>query len=117
MIIDVIVRGESKLNMRNSFHSRLSTAQDLLDDMMASSCFHLCADVPDLVRKAESGAPFCLTPGKSLGGLLIMHPLFIVSSLSITKVQQRCNMREALRWIAERIGIGQAQSLLNVRPI
>jgi hypothetical protein len=115
MIIDVIISCASKLNIRNSFHSHMSTAQDLVDDMVASLCFHLCADVPDLVRNVESGAPFCLTPGKSLGGLLLMHPLFIVSSLSITKVQQCHNMREALVWIANRMGIGQAQSLLKVR--
>jgi len=115
MIIDVIISCASKLNMRNSFQPQVSTAQDLVDDIAASLCFHLCADVPDLVRNAESGAPFCLTPGKSLGGLLLMHPLFIVSGLSITKVQQRRNMREALVWIADQMGIGQAQSLLKVR--
>jgi hypothetical protein len=114
MIVDGMISCASKLNIRNSFHSQLSTAQDLVDDMAASACFHLCADVPDLVRNAESGAPFRLTPGKSLGGLLFMHPLFIVSSLSITKTQQRHNMRNALVWIADRMGIGQARSLLTV---
>ncbi|KAF2810506.1 uncharacterized protein BDZ99DRAFT_313898 [Mytilinidion resinicola] len=113
MIIDVIFSCASKLNMRNSFQPQVSTAQDLVDDIAASLCFHLCADVPDLVRNAESGAPFCVTPGKSLGGLLLMHPLFIASGLSITKVQQRRNMREALVWIADHMGIGQAQSLLK----
>ena len=115
MIIDVIISCASKLNMRNSFHSQFFAAQDLVDDMAASLCFHLCADVPNLVQNAESGAPFCLTPAKSLGGLLLMYPLFIVSSLSITKVQQRHNMTKALVWIAERMGIGQAQWLLKVR--
>jgi hypothetical protein len=114
LIIDAMISCASKLNMRNSFHSQASIAQDLIDDMSASLCFHLCADVPGLVQNAESGAPFCLTPGKSLGGLLLMHPLFTVSELSITKERQRLDMGEALAWIADWMGLGQARSLLKV---
>ncbi|KAF2489134.1 hypothetical protein BU16DRAFT_567316 [Lophium mytilinum] len=114
MIIDAIIDCASKLNLRNFLQPQISTAQDLVDDIAASLCFHLCADVPNMVQNAESGAPFRLTPGKSLGGLLLMQPLFKVSGLSITKVQQRRIMREALVWIADQMGIGQAQLLLKV---
>ncbi|KAF2665556.1 hypothetical protein BT63DRAFT_428514, partial [Microthyrium microscopicum] len=112
-VIDTIINCASKLGMKSSLHSLISTAHDLVDDIAASLCFHLCADAPGLVRNAETGAPLCLAPGKSLGGLLLIQPIFIVSCLSLTPRKQRLRMNEALSWIADQMGIGQARLLLK----
>lgn len=90
--------------------------QGLVDDLCASIPFHLIADLPCCLQ--SSGTIDNLhAPGKALGGLVLMYPLYVASILPLVPVDQRTWMKGRLRWIGKHMGIRQAIMLANVRLV
>jgi hypothetical protein len=86
-----------------------SDVQDLATDIASSVPFHL----------TNFGSPWelnSMTPGRSVGGLLLLHPLFVASMRSAVSPDLRAYFRRVLAWIAEHMGIGQAAIFAKVRP-
>jgi len=52
--------------------------------------------------------------GKPVGGLLLMHPLYVVTQMSIVSEDMKQYARRTLEWIGEEMGIGEAIVLANV---
>jgi hypothetical protein len=61
-----------------------------------------------------SSSPGIITPGKSVGGLLILHPLTVSSTLSVVSLEMQTHFRNCLAWIGDNMGIGQATLLAKV---
>ena len=55
-----------------------------------------------------------VNPGRSVGGLLLMHPIYVASKLPIVPQQMREYLENCLEWIAMYMGIGQASLLAKV---
>ena len=83
-------------------------------ELVASIPFHLAEDLQVFLQD-ESAAARKIKPGKSVGGLLLLHPLCIASKLSIVPPRLQDYTRECLEWIATNMGIGQASLLTKVR--
>lgn len=84
-------------------------ARALAIDIAASVPFHLTSR-PYAVPAVES-------PGQPVGGLLLLHPLYVASTLHIVPQELRIYFRRCLAWIGSNMAIGQASLLAKVpRP-
>ena len=95
----------------------LKQAQDLSESIAASIPFHLTRNpetflVPQL--QTSSAKQQVILPNKSIGGLLIIHLIHVVSGLSVVPIHLREMFREHLAWIGRVMGIGQASLLADV---
>ncbi|KAK0509741.1 hypothetical protein JMJ35_008135 [Cladonia borealis] len=97
-----------------------------IEDIVSSIPFHLAEDSPVFLHRLEEGevgkaqmgkenAATILSPGRPVGGLLLMHPIYVASKLSVVPQQTREYMTDCLEWIAKHMGIGQA-SLIAKAP-
>ncbi|KAL3459651.1 hypothetical protein BJX64DRAFT_264482 [Aspergillus heterothallicus] len=83
--------------------------QDLLSqlsDLIASIPYFLAEDVQAFLR--QTGTKAISNPGRTAGGLLLMHPLYILTELPTVLPELREYFKRCLEWIGERMGIGQA---------
>lgn len=111
-LIDVIFKASKGLDLKATMPQKLmADTQGLVDELCASVPFHLLADLPAYLRNGNAEKK---RPGKALGGLLLMYPLYIASSLSMVPTEQREWMKGRLRWIGRVIGIRQASMLADV---
>ena len=87
----------------------------LLRILFLRSLFHLAEDFPVFLQRLEEGevgkdqmgkenAATILSPGRPVGGLLLMHPIYVASKLSIVLQQTREYMTDCLEWIAKHMG-------------
>ena len=83
--------------------------------MAASIPFHPSKNLTTFVEQVENGLELAVSPGKSVGGLLLMHRLFVASNLSVILPQAQAHMKECLAWIGTHMGISQGTLLSNVR--
>lgn len=87
----------------------------------ANTCLAQCQqDAEELAESIISSIPFHLQPfaatGRSerthsyrpVGGLLLIHPLLVISRCSILDTRLRKQARDILRWIGSNMGIGEA---------
>lgn len=58
-----------------------------------------------------------IVPGRAVGGLLIMHSLYVTSHLSVTGPHIKTQLRDCLAWIGSNMGIGEATVLASVRAL
>lgn len=111
----------------NEDHTRKhQDALRLIEDIVSSIPFHLAEDLPVFLHSLEEGevgkaemreesAATTLSPGRPVGGLLLVHPIYVASKLSIVPQQMREYMTDCLEWIAKHMGIGQASIFAKVR--
>jgi hypothetical protein len=88
----------------------IHTAHLIVEDMLASVAYHLADNLQDFLTSTE-----ITNPGRVLGGLLLMHPLYISSQMLFLDKSMREYMLRCLGWIGEHMGIGQATVLAKVR--
>lgn len=88
----------------------------LADDMIASIPFHLSEDLQVFLRERNDHTKIT-NPGRAVGGLLLMHSIYIASHLEIFPLEMRAYFKRCLLWIGQRMGIGQAAFLAQVRSI
>ncbi|RDW85949.1 hypothetical protein BP5796_04274 [Coleophoma crateriformis] len=119
-LLNVIIQCSERLRGDSQTHDNSATlpklqgeVNELVDGLCASVPFHLVADLQScLTVGSTSSAQF--TPGKALGGLLLMYPLYIASTLPTVPSKQQAWMQGRLRWIGTHMGIRQATMLANV---
>lgn len=92
-------------------------AQKLALKMVASIPYFLSENVQVFADQSLASGPTssqAITPGPSVGGLLIMHTLYMVSKLSVLDPMLKIYLKDCLAWIGRNMGIGQATMLAEV---
>lgn len=95
----------------------LKEAQNIAESLAASIPFHLTRNPEAFLahpQQTSSTKQEATLPNRSVGGLLLMHPLHVVSGLSVVPMHLREMFREHLAWVGRVMGIGQAGLLADV---
>jgi hypothetical protein len=79
----------------------------LIQDMIASIPYHLAEDTHGFLQSIDTSERI-VNAGRSVGGLLLMHPIYITSRFSMIPLNIREYLKECLAWIGTHMGIGQA---------
>ena len=121
LLLDLILKLSNALNgNHNCSHehqdSLRGVALRLVEDTISSIPFSLAEDLHIFLQDREKDSTRArMRPGIPVGGLLLMHPIYIVSRLSIVPENIREYMRDCLDWIGTNMGIGQASVFAKVR--
>ena len=103
--LELLVRCTERLG-ESSAEAR-SQAERLAEDIVGSAAFHLISNLYGHLEHSE--VAFI---NKTAGGLLLMHPLWVVLRCrSAVSQELRTHARSLLAWIGEFMGIGQAKQL------
>lgn len=90
----------------------IETANHIVGDIFASIPYHLAENLPAFVERATRHKE-AIDPGRTLCGLLLMHPLYAILRCSFLPDESREYARDCLRWISDEMGIGQAGLMAN----
>lgn len=118
LLINLLLELSKILNNNSSNHDREhQDALRLVEDMVSSIPFHLAEDLHVFLRdtEKEDAAPKKLHSGRPIGALLLMHPIYVASKLSIVPPHLRIYLHDCPEWIAAHMGIGQALVFAKVR--
>lgn len=88
-------------------------ADNLARDMILSIPFHLIKDIDTLARYGHISLNHTI-PGRRVGGLLLMHPLYVAMRTKVVAPEVRAHFKECLAWIGKEMGIGQATLCASV---
>ncbi|KIW10800.1 hypothetical protein PV08_10099 [Exophiala spinifera] len=113
LLLNVIIQCLERLQEKDAHGRKQAEAAGLARDIMASIPFHLTYASEGL-RQVSNHSIGGIAVGKTIGGMLLMHPLCVASNLSIVPAQLRTQMRECLAWIGEHMAIGQASVFSTV---
>jgi len=116
LLISLITRFTDHSEEHDSYVKYLRTANCIVEDIIASIPYHLTDNLQAFLLTISQNLKIT-DPGKFLGGLLLIHPLYIVSGLPFVSEQIRKYMRTCLAWIGSEMGFGQATLLSNVSGI
>jgi hypothetical protein len=111
LLLALNIRCSKELGEDYAHHIRAAT--DVVEDMITSVPYHLMDNLPAFLLELESASEI-REPGRFLGGLLLMYPLYVASRLPFLPEQMREYLRACLLWIGSRMGIGQATLLAKV---
>lgn len=117
MVLDLIINCSLRLQESGNssdHHQEQLEAQELADGMAASIPYYLVDNPQTLTQQTESGSETTLSVGRPIGGLLLMHPMYVVLKLMVVSPELRGHFRERLAWIGAHMGIGQATLLSKV---
>lgn len=84
------------------------------EDIIASIPYHLAENVYKFLETPFDGIT---DPGKTLGGMLVMQPLYVASKVDCMDESMRTYLRRSLQWIASNMGIGLAARLAEVSEV
>ena len=121
LLLDLILKLSDVLNDNQRYsHEHQDAlrrnALHLVEDMVSSIPFSLAENLQLFLQDRGKENPVAeMQPGIPVGGLLLMHPIYIVSRLSIVPEKMREYMRDCLEWIGTNMGIGQASVFAKVR--
>jgi hypothetical protein len=115
LILDLIFQCKEKLGDSKSREQLRQEAQKLADGIAATIPFFLTNNPETFSLGARGRESEGLEVGRPVGGLLLLHPLWVVSVVSIVPFDMRKQIRQCLTWIGENMGISQAFLLANVR--
>ncbi|KAI9741379.1 MAG: hypothetical protein M1834_003096 [Cirrosporium novae-zelandiae] len=91
-------------------------AQKLAEGIVASIPYHLTKDPQTYIHETQTGSEEII-PGSPVGGLLLMHPLFVAARMPVVSPQLRAYMSRCLAWIGKNMGIGQSTLLSNASAL
>jgi hypothetical protein len=115
LILNSIILCSRRLVKGSSCHEEKFQVDELLSDLLAAVPFHLVSNLTDVVEQVDSGFEPKIVPGRSIGGLLLMHPLYVTSHLSVVHPRIHAQLRDCLSWIGTHMGLGEATMLSSVR--
>ncbi|PWY86692.1 hypothetical protein BO70DRAFT_287877 [Aspergillus heteromorphus CBS 117.55] len=115
-LIDLILRISETLQDGMSTMREKADASRQINDMLSSIPYHLCEDLPSFLRDLESSSGI-RGPGRAVGGLLLMHPIFALSQLNVVLPDTKEYLRRCLEWISVHMGIGEAARLAKAEEI
>jgi hypothetical protein len=114
LLVSLIINLSDTLGHNDSRAKHIHIANHIIEEMVASIPYHLTDDLQSFLSKQAANVEIS-TPGRSLGGLLLMHPLYVASEVSFLPEEVREYMRRCLAWIGSNMGIGQARLLAKVQ--
>ncbi|KAL2833573.1 hypothetical protein BJY01DRAFT_225053 [Aspergillus pseudoustus] len=107
-LLDLIIRLSDMLEEEAPDHGQhTQNLMSQLCDVISSIPYYLAEDVQAFLRQ-EQGKQEIRDPGRTAGGLLLMHPLYVLSRLSTVFPEMQDYFKRCLAWIGDRMGIGQA---------
>lgn len=94
-----------------------SKANELANALVSAVAFHL-TNLSILPNPANSGSNEIerklQETGRPVGGLLLMHPMYVITWMPIIGEELRRYASRTLKWIGKEMGIGEAIVLANV---
>lgn len=111
LLIVLILRISADLNETDGIQEYLHTAMMSIDAMVSSIPYHL---TDNLYTFLDGSKKDIAEPGRALGGLLPMYPVYIASRVPLIPAPMADYLRSCLGWIASDMGIGQAERLAKV---
>ncbi|KAJ5930365.1 hypothetical protein N7466_005858 [Penicillium verhagenii] len=113
LLITLIIMLSGVLDDDTNHDLYQNEALNLVEDIIASIPFHLSEDLQIFLRERHDNTEIT-NAGRPVGGLLIMHSIYIASHLEIFPMEVRDYLKTCLVWIGRRMGIGQATLLAQV---
>ena len=120
LLLDLIRKLSNTVNKNQKYNyehqdALRGDALRLVDGIFSSKPFHL-AEALQIFQQdlGKENAVATMNLGRSVGGLLLLHPICIVSRLSIGPEKMREYRRDCLEWIATNMSIGQASVFAKV---
>ena len=110
----LIIKVSDALGENDTCAEHIRTANDIVENMIASIPYHLTDNLQVFLSQLSKKSEIT-DPGKYLGGLLLMHPLYVASEMPFVHARMRDYTRKCLAWIGSNMGFGQATLLANVR--
>jgi hypothetical protein len=114
LLVTLIVKLSDTLGDNDDIGHHFNTVNRIVEDMIASVPYHLADNLQIFLSELATGTEIT-TPGKLVGGLLLMHPLYVGSQVPIVPEMMRGYMQRCLLWIGSNMGLGQATLLAKVR--
>ncbi|ETS79059.1 hypothetical protein PFICI_08912 [Pestalotiopsis fici W106-1] len=90
----------------------LEETQTIFQEIAASIPYHLTDSLPAFINDLAKTSEITDT-GKHLGGLLLLHPLYVLTQMPYLHEPERQYARECLLWIGSNMGLGQATVLAH----
>ena len=116
LLIQILNDLEMLTNSGSQDGSDFSNVLPIVDEIISSIPFHLAEDVQVFMQDVKSGSQgSILNPGRAAGGLLLLHPLHVASTLLFVPLEIREYLKDCLEWISLNMGIGLASVLSKVR--
>jgi len=100
MVLDIIFKSSKFLGQDDTCVQPEAKAQELADGIAASIPYHLTDDVAVYAQRIHSGLDTNYD-GKPVGGLQLLHPLWVVANASVVSQELRTHMRKHLAWIGQ----------------
>ncbi|KAJ5639453.1 uncharacterized protein N7484_007315 [Penicillium longicatenatum] len=116
LLITLIMRLSGVLDDGVNHDSDHREALRLVEDMIASIPYHLSEDLQVFLRERHDHTKIT-NAGRPVGGLLLMHSIYVASHLQIFPLEMREYFKTCLVWIGRRMGIGQAAFLAQAPQI
>ncbi|KAJ5538369.1 hypothetical protein N7494_007848 [Penicillium frequentans] len=116
LLITLIMRLSGVLDDGVNHDADHQEALRLVEDMIASIPYHLSEDLQVFLRERHDHTKIT-NAGRPVGGLLLMHSIYIASHLQIFPLEMREYFKTCLVWIGRRMGIGQAAFLAQAPQI
>ncbi|KIW46773.1 uncharacterized protein PV06_02411 [Exophiala oligosperma] len=105
--LEFIVRCSLLLHDGDTHKEEHAEAQKLTGKMLSSIPYLLLRDPKSVI----SGPREFQEPGRPFGGLLLMHPLYVATKVSVVPAPVQAHMSKCLAWIGRHMNIGQATLL------
>ena len=116
LLIKLIIKLSDTIGENDNCIEHIHTANRIVEDMIASVPYHLTDNLQVFLSQLSRNTEI-IDPGKYLGGLLLMHPLYVASEMPFVPEKMQEYMRKCLAWIGLNMGLGQATLFANVREI
>jgi hypothetical protein len=118
LMLDVIFRCKRRLQYDETSQRReLEESQKLARAILDSIPYHMASNPGRHTGDTESGVSEEAGLGKTAGGLLLLHPMWVITVSSVVSSELRLSARDCLAWIGRYTGIGQATVLARVSAI
>lgn len=116
LYIDCLSRIARLLSREDRIPAYEKRAGALVLGLKASIPYHLAFDLDEYLRLADAGAPL-IPPNRPVGGLLLLHPLYVAARCSIVPLSDRVYFIDCLTWIGQHMGIGQATLVADRKSV
>lgn len=113
-LIELKAKIQIEIDNDESLDSSDDSLHCLVEDMLSSIPYHITENLHTFVQNVDHERSIT-TPGKIAYGLLLTHPLHVVSNLPSVDTEVRDYMKRCLVWIGKNMGIGQAFLMAEVR--
>jgi hypothetical protein len=108
--LEFIVRCSLLLQDGDAHKEGYAEAQRLAGKMISSIPYLLLKDP----QRAMSNPRGIQEPGRPFSGLLLMHPLYVATKVSVVPPAMQAHMTKCLAWVGRHMNIGQATLLSMV---